>query len=99
MNAAAPWSAIEGFKIVPDRCLIQGRVGHPGHESGRCVSFPLDVTDSAIGGFGDGDAKVETGIASAEGEAGQSAAARGTWSHKLILRQGRARRPEFGSGA
>lgn len=99
MNAAAPRSAIEGFEIVPDRCRIQGRVVHPGHESGRCVSFPLDVTDSAIAGLGDGDAKVEAGIASAEGDAGQIAATGGTWSHKLILRHWRARRSEVGSVA
>jgi len=66
MNAAAPRSAVEGFEIVPYRCLIQGRVCHPRHESGRCVSFPLDVTDSSISRFGDCDAEVEAGIAGAK---------------------------------
>ena len=65
MNAAAPWLAVEGFEIVPYRCLIQGRVRHPGHESGRRVSFPLDVTDSSISGLGDEYAEVEASIARA----------------------------------
>jgi hypothetical protein len=67
MNAVAPRSAVKGSQIVPDRCLIHGRVRHPGHESGRCVSFPLDETCSAISGLGDGEAKIEPAISGAEG--------------------------------
>jgi hypothetical protein len=53
MNASTPRRAIEGFKIVPNRRLIQGRVCHPRHESSRGMGFPLDVTDSAISGVCD----------------------------------------------
>ncbi len=53
MNAAAPWAAVEGSQIVPYRSRSQGLVRHPGHESGRRVSLPLDVTNSPISGLGD----------------------------------------------
>lgn len=53
IHASTPASAVEGVEIVPDRSAIQGRVLHPGHESGRGIGFPLDVTDSAISGQGD----------------------------------------------
>ena len=66
MNAAAPRSAVEGSQIVPYRSWSQGLVAHPRHESGRCVSFPLDVTNSPIAGLGDVQAEVEAGIAGAE---------------------------------
>ena len=69
MNLAAPRPAVEGSEIVPDRRAIQGRVCHPGHESGRCVGLPLDETDSAISGLGDGEAELETAITCAEGDA------------------------------
>lgn len=78
MNAATPWAAIEGFKVTPDRCLIQGRVRHPCHESGRSMGFALDVTHSAISGLGDGETKVETAVTGAEGKAGEIASAGGT---------------------
>jgi hypothetical protein len=71
MNAAAPRLAVEGFEIVPDRCLIQGRVRHPGHESGRSVGFPLDETHSAIAGLGDGEAEFEAAISGAQRNAGE----------------------------
>ena len=69
MNAAAPWLAVKGSEIVPDRCLIQRLVCHPRHESGRSVHFPLDVTDSAISGLGNAEAEVEPAISGAEREA------------------------------
>jgi hypothetical protein len=71
MNAAAPLFAIKGFEIVPYRSLIQGRVRHPCHESGRCVHFPLDVTHSSIAGLCDGKAEVEASIACAKGKPGK----------------------------
>lgn len=70
MNAAAPRSAVEGSQIVPYRRAIQPRVFHPCHESGRCMGFPLDETDSAISGLGDGEPEFEPAISGAEGEAG-----------------------------
>lgn len=68
MKAPAPRSAFKGSQIVPDSSFSQGLVAHPGHESGRSVGFPLDVTHSPIGGLGDVDAEVEAAIAGAEGE-------------------------------
>ena len=53
IHETAPWSAVEGCKVVPDRRRIQGFVFHPRHESGCCEGFPLDVTHSAISGTGD----------------------------------------------
>jgi hypothetical protein len=47
IHMAAPRAAVEGAKVIPDRRLIQGRVFHPRHESGRGEGFPLNVTNSA----------------------------------------------------
>lgn len=69
MNAAAPRSAVEGSQIVPYRRRSQSLVCHPRHESGRRMSFPLDVTHSAISGLGDVQAEVEAAVAGAEGQA------------------------------
>ncbi len=66
MNAAAPRAAVEGSQIVPDRCLTQGLVFHPRHESGRCMGFPLDETHSPVMGFGNVQAKVEARVTGAE---------------------------------
>lgn len=71
IHQAAPRSAIEGGKVVPDRCAIQGRVCHPRHERGRSVGFPLDVTHSAISAVGDVQSEVEATGSCAERESGQ----------------------------
>ena len=42
-DLAEAWLA-DGGNVVPDRSLIQGRVRHPRHESGRRVGFPLNVS-------------------------------------------------------
>lgn len=49
LNDPTPRAAVEGREIVPNRSFIQGRVRHPRHENGRCVGFPFDVTDGAVG--------------------------------------------------
>lgn len=67
IHAAAPRAAIEGDNIVPDRRLLQGRVFHPRHESGRGVGFPLDVHHSATSGHGECDTEVESSSSSEEG--------------------------------
>ena len=77
MNAAAPWAAIEGSNIVPDRSVIQGLVAHPRHESGRGSSFPLDKTNSAISGLGDVEPEFEPANAGAEGYSGELAGSGG----------------------
>ena len=62
MNAVAPRAAIKGFEIVPNKRLSQGLVFHPGHESGRSMGFPLDISHSAISFFGDMEAEVQASI-------------------------------------
>lgn len=66
MNSAAQRSRVEGSQVVPDRSLTQGLVRHPGHESGRCMAFPLDESHSAVVGLGDVQAEVEAGVSGAE---------------------------------
>lgn len=95
MNAAAPRLAVKGSEIVPDRRVTQGLVAHPRHESGRCVSFPLDVTDSAVSGLGDVEAEIEAGVTGAERQAAKLVI--GTWSHKFHLLTSLDRRSGTGS--
>lgn len=71
IHAAAPRSAVEACNIVPDRSRIQGRVFHPGHEDGRGVGFPLDVTHSLVSADGEVQAEIESAGTGAEGEAEQ----------------------------
>ena len=60
IHRAAPWAAVEGGNIVPDRRAIQGRIFHPRHESGCGVGFPFDMAHSTISGDGDGKTEVES---------------------------------------
>jgi hypothetical protein len=60
IHRAAPRAAVEGSNVVPDNSLIQGRVFHPHHESGRSEGVPLNVTQSSISGDGDGESEVES---------------------------------------
>tara|TARA_R110000850_G_scaffold200769_2_gene326794 strand:- start:187 stop:582 length:396 start_codon:yes stop_codon:yes gene_type:complete len=69
MNLSAPCTAVEGFEIVPNRCLSQGLVCHPRHESSRCMGFPLDVTNSAISGFRDMQSEIKPAVTGTEGDA------------------------------
>jgi hypothetical protein len=71
VHAAAPRSAAEACNIVPDRSRIQGRVFHPGHEDGRCVGFPLDVTHSPVSADGEVQAEIESAGAGAQRESEQ----------------------------
>lgn len=101
MNLAAPWPAVKGSEIVPDRRAIQGLIFHPGHESSRCMGFPLDETDSAIGGLGDRETELETAVTCAEGKAMELAGTSGMNSHNVRLRRRsisrsrRAQRPQL----
>lgn len=72
IHRAAPRVAVEGGNVVPDRRAIQGRVFHPRHESGCGVGLPFDMAHSTIPGDGNGEPKVETACAGAEGEAEQT---------------------------
>ena len=69
MNAAAPRSAVKGSQIVPHRSRTQGRVRHPGHESGRGETVSLDITHSAVSGLCKVYAKIEASDAGAKAEA------------------------------
>lgn len=69
MNAAAPRSAVEGSEIVPDRSRSQGRVCHPGHESGRGETVSLDIAHSAISGFSDVQTEIQSSDAGAKADA------------------------------
>ena len=48
IHRAAPRLAVECGNVVPDKSLIQGRVRHPRHESGRSVGLPLDMAHSSV---------------------------------------------------
>lgn len=72
IHDAAPWAAVEGGNVVPERSRIQGRVFHPCHEDGRRIGFPLDVTHSSISVAGDVQGEVEAGPACAQGETEQT---------------------------
>jgi hypothetical protein len=69
--SSSPRSAVEGDKVVPDRCRSQGRLFHPRHESGRCVGFPLNETHSSGSGTGEVDSELKSSDAGAEGEDGE----------------------------
>jgi len=75
VHRAAPWAAVEGGNIVPDRRVIQGRVFHPRHESGCGVGFPFDMAHSSISGQGDGEPEVDATGAGAERQAEEACAA------------------------
>lgn len=47
IHEATPRAAVKGDNVVPDRSRIQGLVFHPRHERGRCVAFPLNVTNGS----------------------------------------------------
>ncbi len=47
VHAANPRASVEGAQVRPDRSLIQSRLAHPGHENGRCVGVPLNVSHGA----------------------------------------------------
>lgn len=72
VHRAAPWAAVEGSNVVPDRCRIQGRVFHPRHEDGCGEGFPFDMAHSTISGEGDGEPEVEPARTGAEGEPEQA---------------------------
>lgn len=46
IDSATPRTSAEGTQVRPDRSPIQGRVFHPGHETGRGIGFPLDVANT-----------------------------------------------------
>lgn len=68
MNAAAPRSAVEGSKVIPDSRLRQRSVSHARREGGRGVAVPFDKADGSEARLSEVDAEVEAAVAGAEGE-------------------------------
>jgi hypothetical protein len=68
IHAATPRAAVEGGEVVPDRSLIQGLVFHPGHEDGRCVGIPFNVSHGAAGDSGESEGEFESAVAAAQVE-------------------------------
>ena len=69
IHRAAPRLAVECGNVVPDNSLIQGRVRHPRHESGRSICFPLDMAHSSISGQSEGKPEIDPARAGAQREA------------------------------
>lgn len=63
IHSATPRATVEGGEVIPDRSLIQARLCHPRHESGRCVGVPLNVSHGA-GVSSEGE--LESSVAGAE---------------------------------
>ena len=87
IHASAPRCAVKGREIVPNRRRVQGRLAHPGHEDGRCVAVPFNVSHSAGGDSGESGDEFEPSIAGAQVEGGKF----GTCSHVMP-------RPRVGAG-
>lgn len=66
IHAATPRCTVEGDKVRPDRRLIQVRRFHPGHESGRSVGVPLNVSHGSGVDSGEPEGKLEPSISGAE---------------------------------
>lgn len=78
IHLATPRSAVEGAQVRPDRRVIQRRVLHPGHESGRSVCVALDPANSAVSGQQQMQSEFESPCSCAEGDA---VTVSGMWSH------------------
>jgi hypothetical protein len=48
IHASTPRARVEGGEVAPHRSLIQGRLFHAGHETGRSEGVPLNCTHKAI---------------------------------------------------
>lgn len=84
MNLAAPWVAVEGSEIVPDRSRSQGRVRHPRHEDGRGESVSLDMAHGAISGLCQMQSEIQSSDTGAKAEAAKLVMfSGGTKSHTL----------------
>lgn len=59
MNAAAPWSSVEGGKVRPDRCRSQVTRFHAVHQLRGGRGFPLHVSDATRSGHGKLNAEAE----------------------------------------
>lgn len=80
IHSSTPRCAVEGREVVPYRRRVQGRLVHPGHEDGRCVAVPLNVSHSAGWDSGESGDEFESAVAGAEVEGGKF----GTCSHVMV---------------
>jgi hypothetical protein len=78
IHFATPRTAVEGFKVRPNRSLIQGSFLHAANNCRRRIRFPLHVTDGFCPRQGHSDADIEAAHSRAEGDGRYS---RGTYSH------------------
>lgn len=83
IHCSTPRAAVKGSNVVPDRCRIQGLVFHPRHEGGCSICFPLDVTNSAIPGTGDGKPEVDSTGSGTERQAEEGITASGRYSQLI----------------
>lgn len=71
IHSAAPRCTVERGEVRPDRREIQVRLFHPGHESGRCVGIPLNVSHGSGADTGESEPELEPSVAGAEVEGGK----------------------------
>lgn len=84
IHHAAPWAAVKGGNVVPDRRRIQPALRHARDQDRHRIGFPLDETDGSGGtpeaGEEAGDAELEPGAAGEESEAVEGGAGSGITS-------------------
>jgi hypothetical protein len=68
IHDSTPRLAVECRDIVPDRSLIQSRLFHPCHESGRRVGIPLNVTHGSGRDSGVAEGKLKAPVPGAKVE-------------------------------
>jgi hypothetical protein len=68
IHRATPWLAVEGYKICPNRCRIQGVFCHPRRQNGAGIGFDLNKTDCASSWLRQSNAEVESADTSAQGQ-------------------------------
>lgn len=66
IHSSTPRRTVERGEVRPDRRLIQVRLFHPCHESGRCVGVPLNVSHGSGGDAGESEGEFEPSVAGAE---------------------------------
>jgi hypothetical protein len=68
IHLATPRFAIEGFKIRPNRTLIQDALLHAPDQDFDAIYFPLDMADRSSIGYSESDGKAESVNSAAQGK-------------------------------
>lgn len=68
IHSATPRFTVERGDIIPDRRLIQGLFFHPRHESGRCVTVPLNTSHGTYVEAGEPESELESSVSVEEAE-------------------------------